>query len=114
METRSTCGASRAITCSMSGAPCQSIQPLSTPPMRLPAPPARIRPLTLVRSATDVGHLDLVAAGRGGGADLGVAIVAGAPDVADGGGDAFVVEVGAYEHAQVVAVVGEEAGEEFA
>src|SRR5690606_18205784 len=40
-----TWGASRKSACSAMGMPCSCCRPLSVPPMRLPRPPARMRPV---------------------------------------------------------------------
>ena len=53
-------------------------------------------------------HLHLLRR-RGLGADFGVAVFAGVPAVADGGGDGVVVRAAAEKAAQVVAGAGEEA-----
>src|SRR5262252_657868 len=46
MRSSSTWGAKRATTCSTMGLPRNGCSPLSTPPMRLPWPPARTTPVT--------------------------------------------------------------------
>src|SRR5438132_14386359 len=93
-----TCGASRMSACMASGMPRCICRPLSMPPMRLPRPPARMRPvmssLAIATLAADVVHLDPALAcrgiGRHGAAQLRVAVVAALPDVADGRGDLLV------------------------
>src|SRR5438105_4522336 len=117
-----TCGASRMSACMASGMPRCICRPLSTPPMRLPRPPARMRPvmssLAMAMLAADVMHFDAPFAARGigrhGTAQLRVAVVAALPDVADGRGDLFVGAAAAQQRAQVVAAGGEQAQEQLA
>src|ERR1700687_520015 len=48
MRSSSTCGMRRSITCATIGLPRNSCNPLSTPPMRLPCPPASTTPVTSI------------------------------------------------------------------
>src|ERR1700736_587613 len=48
MSSSSTCGARRSTTCAAMGLPRKSCNPLSTPPMRLPCPPASTMPVTSI------------------------------------------------------------------
>src|SRR5215212_5582665 len=66
----------------------------------------RCRPCRL---AADAGHLHLLQPDRRRGADFGVAVVACAPDGADGGGELLVGRAAAQEPAEVVPAGGEEA-----
>ena len=66
------------------------------------------------RSAADEGHLDLGQVGGLGGAELRVAVGAGAPDVGDRGGQLLVGGAAAQERPQVVALDGEQAGVDLA
>src|SRR5438045_6508769 len=61
----------------------------------------------------DERHLDLARFRRLGGADLGVAVLAPLPDGADRASDIRVARFRAHERFQVVALLGEEAGEEL-
>src|SRR5471032_699896 len=47
MRSSPTCGASRSIACATMGLPRNGCSPLSTPPMRLPCPPASTTPVVL-------------------------------------------------------------------
>src|SRR5829696_7271462 len=97
ISTSPTCGPRRSSVYIAIGMPRKFCRPLSAPPMREPRPPARITPVTLFlsimrklsahqRSAADVAHLDAPAAGAGvrgqGAAQLGIAVGAALPDVA--------------------------------
>src|SRR3990172_9917741 len=64
------------------------------------------------QSAADAGHLHLGQVRRGGGAQLGVAVVPASPERAKGLGDLRVRFAAAEEGAQVVAAAGEQAGGE--
>src|SRR5438132_5674606 len=48
MRSSSTCGARRSIACAAIGLPRNACSPLSTPPMRLPCPPASTIPVTSI------------------------------------------------------------------
>src|SRR5437016_4657060 len=48
MRSSSTCGPRRSIACWTMGLPRNGCSPLSTPPMRLPWPPARMTPVTSI------------------------------------------------------------------
>src|SRR5690606_2795893 len=64
--------------------------------------------------APDVRHLDLAQPRRGMRSQGGVAVLARAPYRTDGRGEAGVVDTVAQQGAQVVAMGGEQAGEELA
>src|SRR5690606_23238582 len=118
-----TWGASRRSACWASGRPRNGCRPLSTPPMRLPRPPASTRPVMSSRrraSATDVAHLDAPArAGRSGGsrqagAQLRVLVAALLPQRGKGGGQFGVAGAIAQQAAQVPALRGKQAQIELA
>ena len=71
-------------------------------------------PLEEGGSAADVRHLDPLGVGGRGGAELRVAIAAGAPDGAECGGQLVVGGAAAQQRAQIVALDGEEAGVDLA
>src|SRR6187455_1597417 len=118
-----TCGESRSSACSASGVPRWFCRPLSTPPIRAPRPPARIRPVIssrgIIESTADVMHLDAGLLGSGcwcsrRAPQLRIAVVARVPDQADRGGDLRVAEVAAQQRAQVVPAAREQAEEQLA
>src|SRR3954468_15566649 len=109
--TSPTCGARRIRVYSASGMPRKFCRPLSAPPMRVPRPPARIRPVmaslwimaamlppAAARTgrdlSADVAHFDAAPAAAGigghGAAQLGIAVGAALPDLADRGGQLLV------------------------
>ena len=104
-------------------------RPLSTPPMRLPRPPARIRPVMSLRSIACGAARQLSrrcsasrraaaplagAAAAARAAQLRIAVVAVLPDEADGRCDLRVAAAAAQQRAQVVAPVREQAQEQLA
>src|SRR5690606_28031101 len=122
--------ARRSITQAIIGRPRNSTSALSTGPsgpplMRRPRPPASTTPvippgpggaraIADCRSATDVGHLHLAQARRGARSQGGVAVVPRAPERADRRRRAGIGDTVPKQGAQVVAMGGEQAGEELA
>src|SRR5215218_8337233 len=123
-----TCGARRSSACRASGMPLKFCRPLSTPPMRVPRPPASTKPVIssavmciriLVKglvSAADVAHFDPACARRRGivrralATQFGIAVGSAFPDVADGRGDVLVARLlFTQQGTQVVAAAGEQA-----
>src|SRR5471030_1764153 len=105
-----TCGASRRITWATIVAPRNGCRPLSTRPMRVPRPPASIRPVTLClndKLSPDIRHFDFVGALRQAAgvnrALFGIAVAARAPQLRDGAGDFRVAAAGADQRAHIVA-----------
>src|SRR5450830_1241296 len=99
--------------CSASGMPLKDCRPLSTPPMREPRPPARIRPVMsfgLIKSASYVAHFNAANTGPGvrghGASQLGIAVRAALPDMPDGRGQVGVRRIVADEGPQVVTLGG--------
>src|SRR5512133_3005470 len=95
--------------CRASGMPLKVCSPLSTPPMREPRPPARIRPVMScagIKSTSDVAHFNAAATPAGisreRAAQLGIAVAAALPDVADGRHQVGVRGIHAQQRAQVV------------
>src|SRR5438874_8533248 len=132
MASPATCGRRRASTFSAMVEPPKGCKPLSTWPMRVPRPPARIRPLIdslfMVESAccyggsaADIGHFDFSCAfqaarqaRRVDGARFGIAVGALAPHARDGRRQFGVAAAFAQQGAQIVAAGGEQAGVELA
>src|SRR5471032_1884751 len=121
MAMAATCGASLCITCATSVAPRKGCRPLSTRPMRVPRPPASIRPVILLfkdKLSPDVRHFNFFrarfqAAGIDG-AEFGITVAAGAPQIGQHGGYFFVAAAFAQQRAQIVAAAGEQAGVQLA
>jgi hypothetical protein len=64
----------------------------------------------MARASTDVRHFDFLQGCRLFAADFGIAIVAAPPDAGDRGGDFFVRAAVAQQTAQIVSLLGEQAG----